>query len=428
MRIAVVEFAGKGGLIHYAYQLCRALAGAGADVTLLTDRRYELEGLPHAFRVEKLLDLWDPKPAGPPPGPFLRPLRRSVRAVLYCREWSKLVRYLRRTRPDIVQLGDVRFASDLPLLILLRRVGLRLADVCHNVLPFATGSGLPRRSPLVRSAFQRIYCQFDTIFVHYATNRRAFLSAFDVDPARVVEIPHGNEELFAELARPDLGADSLRHELGLTARDRIVLLFGTLSRYKGADLLLHAFPRVLDREPRARLVLAGFPAPDFDAAAHHDLARRLGIEDRVRFVTRYVESAAVAAWMSLTEVAVFPYRAVFQSGVLHVAHTFGVPIVATRVGATEDVIVDGESGLLVPPEDPTALAAAIVRILTDAGLAARLRARAREEARRRFAWERIATLMLERYRGLVGPGTDAAVGEGQPASAGSRRAGSLETP
>jgi len=406
VRIAIVEFAGKGGLIHYAFQLSRALATAGAEVTLVTARHYELDALVHPFRLEKLLDLWDPKPPDPPQraSALRRGLRRAGRALRHYRAWCRLVRYLRRERPDIVQFGDIRFPTDLPFLVVLRRLGLRLADVCHNLAPFASGRGLPRASRVSRSLFTRIYRQFDLVFAHFEVNRRAFQEAYGLDPRRVVAIPHGNELLFAELADPKRDPDSLRCELGLGAGDRIVLFLGTLSRYKGVDLLLQAFARVRRKHAPARLVVAGFPAPDFDLDAHVSLARSLGIEADVRFHPGYVESGAVASWLGLAAVVALPYRTVFQSGALHVAQAFGVPVVATRVGAMAEAIAEGESGLLVPPDDPDAFAGALLRVLEEPALGARLGRRAHEEARGRFAWERVAAILLERYRLVSGPG------------------------
>ncbi len=405
MRITVVEFAGRGGLIHYTFQLCRALQAGGAEVTLVTDHHYELEALPHSFRLERRLRLWDPKPTGAVPASraaaLLRRLRRGARALLYYREWYRLLRYLRRERPDIVQFGDIRFPTDAAGLRLLRLLGLRLADVCHNVFPFAASRGLVRRSGLVRWLFAAVYRQFELVFVHFEVNRRAFLEAYRLPPSRVAVIPHGNERLFEELRDPALTAAHLRSGLGLGLEDRVVLFLGTLSRYKGTELLLEAFARVRPREPRARLVLAGFPAPDFDWPAHQALARRLGLDAYVRYRPAYVDSSAIAAWMQMAAVAVFPYRAVYQSGALHVAQTFGVPIVAAAVGAMPEVIEDQRSGLLVPPEDPEALAAALVKVLTDPALAGRLGRQAREDALGRFSWEGVATVMLERYRRLL---------------------------
>ena len=125
----------------------------------------------------------------------------------------------------------------------------------------------------------------------------------------------------------------------------------------------------------------------------------------MRYHPAYVDSSAIAAWMQMAAVAVFPYRAVYQSGALHLAQTFGVPIVAAAVGAMPEAIEDERSGLLVPPEDPEALAAALARVLADPALAARLGRQAREDALGRFSWEGVATVMLERYRRLLDQAT-----------------------
>jgi glycosyltransferase involved in cell wall biosynthesis len=388
VRVSVVEFAGRGGMIHYAWQLCRALAGTGADVTLVTSRHYELDALPHPFKLQKILRLWDPKPAGESDP---RKLRRIGRAFLHYREWLRLAFHLRRERPDLVLLGDIRFPGDLAPILLLRLLGLRLADVCHNVAPYAAGGF--RRSALDRFLYRRIYRCFERVFVHFEDNRRAFLADYGLPPERVVAIPHGNEAIFEELRDPAVDEAGLRRKLGLAPDEPVLLLLGTLSHYKGIDLLLEAFARVA---PRARLILAGFPAADFDLAAHQALARKLGIDERVLWVPRYVESEEVAAWMGLASVAVFPYREVFQSGALAIAQTFGVPVVATQVGAMPEAV--GGSGLLVPPGDPEALAAALLSVLEDPDLARRLGECAREDARERFAWERIGLTIVEGTR------------------------------
>lgn len=402
MKVAVVEFAGRGGLIHYAFQLCRALARRGADVTLVTERHYELEVLPHDFRVVKLLRLWDPKPrtTGGRMARLWQKARRPVRALAWYREWARLAWWLRRGRFDVVQLGDLRFATDLAGLRLLRAAGLRLVDVCHNVHPFAANGGF-RRTRVERALYRRAYRQFAHVFVHYDANRARFLRTFDLPPARVTTIPHGDEGIFAELRDPAVDAPALRARLGLHAGEPVVLFFGTLARYKGIDLLIEAFARVVREVPAAQLVIAGFPVAGFDVGAHRALAGRLGIADAVYLAPGYVPAGEVAGWMDLASVAVFPYRDVYQSGALAAATTFGVPVVATRVGAMPEVIADGESGLLVPPEDVPALAGAVARLLRDPALAARLGARAAAEARGRAGWDAVAATVLREYERMV---------------------------
>ncbi|HKR66192.1 MAG TPA: glycosyltransferase family 4 protein [Thermoanaerobaculia bacterium] len=387
-KIVFLEFAGKGGMIHYAFQLCRALAAEGHDVTLITEKYYELAALPHPFRVEPILDLWDPKPSGRLSTAWwavaFRKLRRVQRAMRHYGEWLHAIRRIAELQPDLVLLGDIRFPSDLFALMLLRRKTHFLADICHNVHPFST-EGF-NRSSVQRFFYRRIYRLFDKVFVHFERNRREFTQSFGVPEKRVGVIVHGNEDIFRDLRSPTVDAAALRKRLGI-GNEPVVLFFGTLSRYKGTDVLLEAFPRIREKTG-ARLVLAGFPFHDFDLAAHQAKSG-----EGVTWVPEYIDSAEVAAWMELASVIVFPYRDIYQSGALHVAQTFGVPIVASAIGAMQDVIEHEVSGLLTPPENAQALGDAILRLLTDPALAARLGARAAADAQGRFSWRTIAGII-----------------------------------
>ena len=386
MKIVFLEMAGKGGMIHYAFQLCRALAESGAEVTLITEKNYELAALPHPFHVEPVLDLWDPKPSGRQSNAWwavaFRKLRRVQRALRHYGQWLRAIRRIDALQPDLVLLGDIRFPSELFPLMLLRRKTRRLADICHNVRPFSAAGF--KGSRMQRFFYRRIYHLFDVVFVHYERNRDEFMATFGVPAERVGVIVHGNEEIFRDLRTPGVDAAALRRRLAIPPDQPVVLFFGTLSRYKGTDLLLHAFPRIHERTG-ARLVLAGFPFHDFDLAAHRKLAH-----GDVTWVPEYIDSGEVAAWMELAGVIVFPYRDIYQSGALHIPQTFGVPIVASAVGAIQDVVQHEVSGLLTTPEDPDALADAVIRLLEDRHLASRLGQRAVEDAQGRFSWRQIA--------------------------------------
>ena len=400
MRIGVVEPVGRGGLAHYACQLARALARQGADVALVTDRSFELDRVAAPATVARPLRLWDAKPAASAV-PRRHRLRRLSRGARWFWEWGRLVRWLGERRFDVVQLGDVRFAAELPFVRALRRRVPLLADVCHNVHPLAhggAGAGTFRLPARARAAYRRVYASFDRVFVHFASNRDAFLAAWSLPAERLTAIPHGPEELFAELRDPAVGADTLRERHELPREAPVALLFGGLSPYKGVDLLLAAFARVAPLRPEARLVIAGYPLPGFDLERERRRAAELGLADRTRWVPAYIPEGEVAAWMELADVAVFPYRGGWQSGALHTALTFGVPVVATDVGATAEVLARG-GGRLVPPGDAPALADALDGFLADPPAARAVGAEGRRALLAGASWERIAATMLATYEG-----------------------------
>lgn len=408
MRIAVVEFIGRGGMIHYAFQLCRALHACGANVTLVTARDFELRGLTHEFEIRTLFKLWNPKPAGTindsRSRSMFQKLRRFGRAFIYYKEWLRLLLYLRRQRPDIVQFGDIRFPADLVCFFLLHLQGFIMTDICHNVYPFAIRG---KHGDLVLSSrfnsrmYRWIYNLFHLVMVHHSTNRRVFLDSFAIKEEKVATIPHGNELLFQEVRDPEKRPETLRSALRIPLESPVILLFGTLNRYKGIDLLVEAFARIHASMHEVYLVIAGFPSRSFNCMDYERLAESLQVRDTVRFVTRYVEMDAVAQWMGLASVVVFPYRTIFQSGAMQIALSFGVPIVATNVGSFSEVIRNKDNGLLVQPDDPEALASAILSILKNREMAKHLGRKALEDAREHFSWKGIAEKLLYQYRQLT---------------------------
>ncbi|MBN2469889.1 MAG: glycosyltransferase family 4 protein, partial [Anaerolineae bacterium] len=267
MRVYMVEASAKGGLIHYAYQLCRGLQRSGIDTTLITSTHYELRDLPHEFQVNTFLKLWDPR--GPKAGnPLWRVARRGLRGVQYVIEWGRLVRLLRREKPDVVLFGEMRFPFEVYFLRVLRRAGLVLADIVHDVQPYNTSrrSGQVVATGAELAGFERIYREFDALFVHDRSNYERFLDLYTVEPARVHQIFLPADELMLEIP-PDITPEALRARFGVTPGQPVLLFFGTITKYKGLEDLLRALPQVVAEVPDVRLIVAGFPAKDVDSAA-----------------------------------------------------------------------------------------------------------------------------------------------------------------
>jgi glycosyltransferase involved in cell wall biosynthesis len=108
---------------------------------------------------------------------------------------------------------------------------------------------------------------------------------------------------------------------------------------------------------------------------------------------RYLGDPEVEAAFKAADVVVLPYRSATQSGVTHVAYAMGVPVIITDVGGLSETVRDGETGLVVPPEDPVALAAAMVRFF-EQGLSPALRSGV-ERLRREHSWEVLAEQTLD---------------------------------
>jgi len=184
----------------------------------------------------------------------------------------------------------------------------------------------------------------------------------------------------------------------LLGRDTVaVLCFGLIRPYKGVDVLLEAAARLPAGSPIV-LLLAGEPWGELAER----LRRRVSEADLIgRVVARleWVPEAEVPTWFAAADAAVLPYRSATGSAVAAQALGWGLPLVGSAVGGIAEVVEEGVNGLLVPPEDPDALAAALMRV-TDASLRARLADGART-ASRRWNWASYAEVLEELVARLV---------------------------
>ncbi|RME88353.1 MAG: glycosyltransferase family 1 protein [Anaerolineae bacterium] len=409
LHLVMVEPNGSGGLIHYAYQLCTALAEEGVDVTLVTGREYELADLPHNFTVNNVLDLWPLFEAGRSEEIRLgrwrrlwrkvfRTLRRGVRAVRLIRAWLLLVRYLLRLHPDVVLFSKINFPFEAFFLAYLRRRGLFLSQICHEFELRESRWGA--LESLVARLYASVYPNFSALFFHAKENRQRFLALYPrISPERMFLIPHGNSEWLLRLPM-SVTPDELRERYGLSVDDRVVLFFGLLAPSKGLEDLLDAFA-LARRDCDAKLVIAGYPTKHMDMVALQERIDTLGLRKDVILDTRYIPLDEVGALMGLASVVVYPYRSGTQSGALQVAYIFGRPVVVTRVGGLPEAVEDGKSGFLVPPRSPEALADRIVTLVNDPALAKRMGDYARHLAETRFSWQTVARKILDVYDSLL---------------------------
>jgi glycogen synthase len=182
----------------------------------------------------------------------------------------------------------------------------------------------------------------------------------------------------------------------------LVLYSGRLVERKGIRDLLSAIPVVLEQVPDARFVLAGGPAgwPAEEVARQWLPTECLAYRDRIHF-TGWLQADELDAWYRKADIQVIPSRyepfgMVVLEGMLH-----GLPIIAASVGGPVAILDQERTGILVPPFDPAALAAALVRLLRDPELRQRLGASAAEEVRRSWLWSQSAAKMRAVYLEMV---------------------------
>ncbi|WP_440068710.1 glycosyltransferase [Streptosporangium sp. OZ121] len=247
------------------------------------------------------------------------------------------------------------------VLPLLRHLMVPSIVVLHTVLT--------RPTPRQRRLLEQIVDAAGAVVTMTGTARDRLLAGYHVDPGKVSVIPHG-------------AADHMRVPAQRRPRPHL-LTWGLIGPGKGIEWALQALALLGDLSPSPTYTVAGKTHPkvlEHHGEAYRDrlqrMGARLGVSASVRYDPVYRDQASLIRLVRSADVVVLPYDSHEQvtSGVLIEAVAAGVPVVATSFPHAVELLTDGP-GLLVPHEDPAALAAAVRRILTEPGLAEDLRNR-----------------------------------------------------
>jgi hypothetical protein len=265
---------------------------------------------------------------------------------------------------------------------------MRVAFLCHNVVPH-------ERAPLARTLTRWALAPGHAYVAHARAQADALHALL---PAAEVHVyPHPLYDMFAGAGEPSPA--EARAALGLPADAPVALFFGFVRPYKGLDDVLAALARVRAQGLDLRLVVAG----EFwdDVARCRARAQELGVAEAALIVNRYIPNEEVPRYFAAADVVVLPYREATQSGIAAMAYGFGRPVVATSAGGLADAVLDGVTGLLVPPSDPEALAAALVRFFRE-GWGERL-AEGVAKHRETISWEGLVRVFEDLCRRAPSP-------------------------
>jgi glycosyltransferase involved in cell wall biosynthesis len=297
----------------------------------------------------------------------------QIRALAQTRE------ALRQMAPDIVHayfFWSILFAR------LLKREG-KIDVLIENREDQGFNWGFHEYSWLraTRGLPDRIICVSDAV-------KQVVMAREKVDERRIVVIRNGVAPL------PDVGTEAAetRKSLGLEPGHLVVGMVANFNRsVKGVSLFLDAVPAITRAVPSARFLLLGRGKEE---GALREKARSMGIEPYVLFagyrqdIQRYYAIMDVSALTSFSE---------GLSITLLESMRCGIPVVATRVGGNPEVVLDGETGYLVPAGDVPMFAARTIALLRDGDLRARMGAESRRRAERHFQLRDVASRYLEIY-------------------------------
>lgn len=395
MKILVFNPGNQGGIVKYAWHQADELARLGCSVTVLCDKRSEVEA---ASRARSLFGLVPDSPKGKSRSRLVR-LFSLVRQLLT--NQAVLFRVICDRRPDAVLLSSYgEYLSPIWVWLQLaasKLIGVTFVAVLHDpVRNFVVGP-----SWWHKMSVQMAYWPLAAVFVH----QKPPLEAEIPSKVRVFEVPHG---LFP-VGKPTRSREDLRRGWGIPEEGVVFLSFGFIRDSKNLDLLIRALPD----NPNAYLVVAGrvqSESVNKPVAFYEQFARDLGVSQRLRFIVEFIPDEVIVGYFQAADVLALTYSTSFrsQSGVLNTAAHVDKPLLAScGPGPLRDCVEKFGLGEFVAPDDAQAVSAGMARLINFVNASRRCEPLPAQSPRMDWAgyrdyasWDRNARIVMECVRAV----------------------------
>lgn len=326
-------------------------------------------------------------------------LRKVFRLLVF---YAKLIRYAATAKPKIFHiLWNNKFEwFDRTLLMFYYKIlGKKIVLTVHNV---NAGKRDSKDTYFNRRTLGIQYRVAEHIFVHTDDGKRELSDDFGVQETRVSVIPF---PINNAVPRTRLTQSEAKLRLGIRDNNKAILFFGRITQYKGLEYLIAAFQQVLARHDDYRLIVAGRPENDFQKywSEIQERTREDVRSGRMLLRADHIPDAETEVYFKAADVLVLPYKQMYQSGVMFLGYSFGLPVLASDVGGLKDEIIEGTTGFVFKSEDSNDLAATIERYFAS-DLFADLVNRRQEIidfAKERHSWDVVGNLTMKIYAGLL---------------------------
>lgn len=364
MRIVIVSTAYplRGGIAHYVSLLYKHLSERH-EVSIITfKRQYPKFLFPGKSQEEKGGDS-----SGQPSTQVIDTLNPLT--------WRKAGKMAAGMRPDLIifKYWMPFFAPAFGVVarVAKKKSGCKALFICDNVLPH-------EHTPFDKMLTSWLFKAGDYFIVQSKSVERDLMSV--VGSPKYEFVPHPVYEIFGSA----VDKSEARNKLEIGADENVLLFFGYIRKYKGLHVLLDAVKDALTRLKLRLLVVGEFYDNETD---YREQIRKLGLEKYVRVVSDYVPNDEVATYFSAADAVVLPYLDATQSGIAQIAYNFSKPVITTDVGGLAEIVFDGKTGLVVTPNSPGKLSAAIVKFFSE-GLAAKFSAGVSEQ-KKLYSWDNL---------------------------------------
>jgi len=386
-----------GGQNVYVGQLARNLARQGYEVDIFTRRDSEV--LPESIEWSTGVRIIH-VPAGP------REIVPKEELLPYMAEFSDwMVRFCRKQRRSY-DLAHANFwMSGLVAAELGRRIGLPFVITFHALGRVRRQhQGEADRFPPERSEIEdRLVAEADQIIAECPQDEEDLIQLYNADPARITIVPCG----FDRTEFWPMSKELVRVSLGLAPDEKVILQLGRMVPRKGIDNVITGLARLRKNHGiEARLLIVGGDtddpegAPTTEMVRLQELAKTEGVADRVVFIGRRNRENLKYYYSAADIFVSTPWYEPFGITPIE-AMACGTPVVGSNVGGIKFTVRDGETGYLVPANDPDALAERLAHLYRHPKLLSVYRKQAIRRANDLFTWEKIGAAVAEVYEEVL---------------------------
>ncbi len=378
---------------HYAFGLTMALVANGVCLDVIGSDQIDSPEMQSAPRLS-FMNLYDGRvqEAGL--------VGKACRVLL---SYARLVHYAAIAKPRVLHiLWDYKFPffDRTVLMIYYRLLSKKIALTAHNV---NAGKRDSNDSLLNRLTLKIQYRIADHIFVHTQKMKNELVEEFGVGQQAITVIPYGINNSVPDT---DVTPHQAKQRLGIKDNEKTILFFGNIGPYKGVEFLVAAFQMLARKRADYRLIIAGKLRGGAEKY-WEDIRNAIGRDvsgGRVMQMIEFVPDEETELYFKAADVLALPYTEIYQSGVLFLGYSFGLPVIATDVGSLGEGVVEGRTGFLCRPGDPNELAHTIETYF-ESDLFRELNSR-REEirayARAQHSWDAVAQTTRAVYEKLAG--------------------------
>lgn len=354
MKIMIITLNTYGGMIHYTSQLANALSKR-EEVTVIAPVGVERKNFAENVKIIELQL-----------GTVIK--KFFINTLLLTRP-LKFLDTIYKEKPDMIHIQGCHLwlALFLPFL-----TEFSIVTTIHDVNPHI---GSRKFDQIIG---RNIHIRFSDCLIVHGDRAKKELKI----NKKCYVIPHGDYFFF------------LDYECDHIPEENAVLFFGRIEKYKGIEYLIQSMDGILKDFSDTKLIIAG----------EGNLSRYITMpltNKHYEIHNRFIPDEEVPSFFQRSKVVVLPYIEGTQSGIIPIAYAFKKPVVVTNVGSIPEVVDDGKTGFIVPPQDVNALADAITRLLKENKLRREMGENAYKKMKEELSWDTIAEETIEVYKEAI---------------------------